>query len=163
MKQKRLITNSYIPREAYRYERKNKYPTIGERVSDPLFLSVIKNVNLVMADELLKGNIVKFPMRMGTLQIGVRDKTTSKNRFGHYVTTKSINWKKTRELWEKEPDLKEKGAVVFSENSAIPKVKFDTSNSNCANHTFYQFRVTLDLMHRAHTLIDSGESGLIFK
>ena len=157
------ITNSYGPGDAYKVERANGYKTIGQKVDVATYFKAIREVDKIFRRELLKGEIVTLPLRMGNLRLCIMKKVVIKDSPNHWLTNKSIDWKRTTELWEKEPDLKPKGIVVYSEGSPIPKVKFNTKRSNYSNHTFYQFRINRDILAEAHVLVESGTSGLIYR
>ena len=63
------ITGSLGVYDAFKWIRKNKWLDIGQSLTESEFYSIIRNVNLKLADLLAQGETITFPCRMGKLEL----------------------------------------------------------------------------------------------
>ena len=63
------VTGSIGVYAAYKYIRKNKWYDIGRPLKEGEFYKIIRRINDYLAEELTKGNEIKLPLRMGSLEI----------------------------------------------------------------------------------------------
>ena len=66
------VTGSLGVYDAYKYIRKNKWFDIGRPLKEGEFYKIIRGVNNLLATELIKGNQINLPHRLGTLEIRKR-------------------------------------------------------------------------------------------
>ena len=150
------ITGSLGVYDAYKWIRKNKW--FGKNpITEHNFYSIIRTVNKEIANELLLGNKVILPNKMGTLEIR-KSKTSIKFVNGKLYNNLPIDWDKTLKLWcEDEEALKNKTLVKIQEKEVF-RVHYNKTRANYNNKSLYKFKVNRDLKKR---LKDSIKNGLI--
>ena len=60
-------TNSYTTYDIYKYIRKNKWYDIGKPITEHDFYLIIRTVNKLLSERLLKGKMITFPYKMGSI------------------------------------------------------------------------------------------------
>lgn len=154
------ITNSYRPLDAYLDIRKRKYQELTERVSVSLYLRIIKEVDKLIEKKFLSGHRITFPNNMGSIELR-KNKTSVFTSNGKIRTNKSIDWVKTRKLWENDEECLKSKFLIYTENGYKPCVFYDKRNALYNNKSFFSFRVNRKIIQKAHIVIDEGDC-LIF-
>lgn len=141
---KHKVINSLGNYDAYKWIRKNKWLNIGRPLTEHEFYSIIRRVNQYMAENLLDGHDIKFPYRMGQLEL--RKSGASFNiKDGKVVTNLPIDWNNTLKLWyEDEEAYKERTLVKMGEKE-IYKVYYNKRLANYQNMAFYEFKINREL------------------
>ena len=93
------ITNSLGVYDAYKYIRKNKWFDIGRPLIEHEFYQIIRKVNNYLAEELVNGNDITFPNRMGKLELRKRNSLPVIDKNGSLKVTYAIDWDNTLKLW----------------------------------------------------------------
>ena len=93
-----------------------------------------------MAEDITKGNTIKFPYKMGKLElrkfpVGVTFKD------GKLHNTYPINWSKTLHLWYEDPEARKNKTILREENPYIYAVRYNKYSAAYHNMGFYQFDV----------------------
>ena len=81
------VTNSLGSYDAYKYIRKNKWFNIGRPLTEHEFYQIIRRINNYLAEELINGNDVIFPNRMGKLELRKRNSLPIIDKNGKLVVT----------------------------------------------------------------------------
>lgn len=133
------IKNSIGVRDAYRWLQQNKWPGINQPVSEKEFYKIIRSVNTLITQEIIEGRDVKFPQRMGQLE--VRKYTTYvKIDNGQIKTNRGIDWDKTLKLWYEDEEAKDNKILVKKEDFEQFTIFYNKSFANYNNKTLYQFK-----------------------
>lgn len=130
------------------------YKYYKTKSESPVDYSIFKNIVFEFNNDICKGCIYdslffKMPSRLGILSIKKRKSKASINKDGS-LNTKflAVNWKDTKELWEKDPEAKEKHQRVYHlnrhSNGYILRWNWDRFNINLSNRTYY----SLDIMRK---------------
>ena len=93
------VTNSLGSYDAYKYIRKNKWFNIGRPLTEHEFYQIIRRINNYLAEELINGNDVIFPNRMGKLELRKRNALPIIDKNGNLKVTYAIDWDNTLKLW----------------------------------------------------------------
>lgn len=125
--------------DAYKYIRKNKWFNIGRPLKEHEFYSIIRQVNLKLADELVKGAEIKLPHRLGSLEIRKRPSRVAIVN-GKLVTNLPIDWDATIKLWYNDEESFRDKTLVRVENEEIFKVYYNKTKAEYNNKTFYDFK-----------------------
>lgn len=141
------IRNSLGIYDAYKYIRKNKWFNIGRPLTEHEFYSIIRRVNNLLADNLLKGYDIVLPNRMGTLELR---KYGADIKFinGKVKTNLPIDWDRTLKLWSEDEKAYKERTLVKMEEKEIFKVFYNRSKANYENKSFIQFKINRDLKKR---------------
>lgn len=152
---KHKVTNSIGVYSAYKWIRKNGWLNIGRCLTENEFYSIIRRVNNYLAECFLNGQDIKFPHRMGQLELRKYDARFSiKN--GKVKTNLPIDWDSTLKLWyEDEEAYKEKTLVKMREKE-IYKVYYNKQLADCQNMVFYEFNTNRELKRSIKQRIKNG-------
>lgn len=141
---KHKVNNSYGVYSAYKYIRKNKWFNIGKPLTEHEFYSIIRKVNKYLSNNLLEGNDITLPNRMGRLELRKFDaKIEFKNN--KIKTNLPIDWDKTLKLWYEDEESYKNKTLVKVEEKEIFKIYYNRQLANYNNKTFYEFNVNREL------------------
>lgn len=116
----------------YEYLKENK------NISSSTIRSIIKTINLELANSLSSGKEIKFPRQMGSLELRSND-TYVKFKDGKLKTNRMIDWNATLKLWYKDKEAKYKKQLVRLENKKIFSVFYNRGKAKFTNQVFYEF------------------------
>lgn len=116
----------------YEYLKENK------DISSSTIRSIIKNINLELANSLSSGKEVKFPREMGSLELRSNN-TYVKFKDGKLKTNRMIDWNATLKLWYNDKEAKYKKQLVRLENKKIFSVFYNRGKAKFTNQVFYEF------------------------
>lgn len=150
------ITNSIGTYDIYKIIRKNSWEGIGRPVSEKDFYTIIREVNKQIARMLVSGQEIKFPARMGTLEL--RKKPSRIEIIdGKLVTNLPIDWDATLKLWHEDKEAYDEKILVRYENEAIFKILYDKSTATYKNKSFYDFRPTRTIKKQISRLVKANK------
>lgn len=132
------VRNSFGVRDAHKLIRKNHWYNIGQTVSEKDFYAIIRGVNLLLAEELANGNTVKFPAKMGKLELR-KQKVGADFVDGKLKITYPPNWAATWKLWREDPEAKKNKVILRHENPYVYRIFYDKWNATYENKRFYRF------------------------
>ena len=128
------INNSLSQQYIYRWCKKNKLISISEAV----FSSIIKDYNSLLVANFLKGEDIKFPYDMGSLELR-KSSTYVRIDNNKLSTNRPIDWLSTNRLWDSDPSSKEHKVLVRFEIPEIFKIYYNKRNAKFKNKIFYKF------------------------
>ena len=149
------VTGSLGVYDAYKYIRKNKWFDIGRPLKEGEFYKIIRGVNNLLAAELIKGNQINLPHRLGTLEIRKRP-TRVAIVDGKLVTNLPIDWDATLKLWYEDRKAYDDRTLVRIENEEVFKVYYNKKDANYNNKSFYEFRPNVELKKELSQNIKKG-------
>lgn len=138
------ITNSLGVRDIFKWCRKNKWGGSNIIVQEKEFYEIIRTVNNLLADELLAGHDVKFPQKMGQLEVRKFD-TYVKFVEGKIKTNRGIDWKATLQLWYEDEEAKENKILIKTEDREVFTIFYNRVIANYPNKTFTHFKPNREL------------------
>ena len=138
------VKNSIGVYDIYKHIRKNKWYDIGQPITEHQFYTIIRQVNNVLADNLLKGNDIVFPNKMGRLEVR---KFKPIIRFDNNKLTVRlpIDWDRTLKLWSEDEEAYKERTLVKMEEKEIFKVCYNKTRADFQNKGFYQLQINRDL------------------
>ena len=138
------VKNSIGVYDIYKHIRKNKWYDIGQPITEHQFYTIIRQVNNVLADNLLKGNDIVFPNKMGRLEVRKFEPII---RFDDNKLTVRlpIDWDRTLKLWSGDEEAYKERTLVKMEEKEIFKVCYNKTRADFPNKGFYQFQINRDL------------------
>lgn len=130
--------------DAYKWYRKNKPSDRKYVLTESQYFAIIRRINLALRDELIAGNDVKFPSKMGQLEI--RKYLPTITTEGKKVKTNlPIDWNATLKLWYEDKQAYEDKFLVRINVPEIYRVFYNKGNANYNNKSFYQFTPNREL------------------
>ena len=138
------VKNSIGVYDIYKHIRKNKWYDIGRPITEHQFYTIIRQVNNVLADNLLKGNDIVFPNKMGRLEVRKFEPII---RFDDNKLTVRlpIDWDRTLKLWSEDEEAYKERTLVKMEEKEIFKVCYNKTRADFQNKGFYQLQINRDL------------------
>lgn len=148
------ITNSYGVYDGFKYYRKNRPSDKKYVLNESTYFAIIRKVNELFAEELLRSSEINFPLRMGGLEIRKRDVSPRIDENGKLKYSSIIDWDATLEERYNDPNSK---VIIKRELRQIYRTRYNSYNANFQNKTFYQFTINKDLKRRMSQLIRQGK------
>lgn len=151
------VTNSLGVYDAYKYIRKNKWLNIERPLTEHEFYSIIRKVNSLMAENLINGNDVTFPNRMGRLELRKRNSLPVINKNGNLKVTYAVDWDKTLQLWYEDEESYNNKVLIKIPEKYIFRIKYNKDMANYINKSFIEFQVNRDIKTRLKKKIKNNE------
>ena len=149
------VTNSIGVYDAYKWIRAHKWLNIGRPLTEHEFYSIIRRVNNYLADSFLMGQDIKFPHRMGQLELRKYDA-----RFnivdGKIKTNLPIDWDRTLKLWYEDEEAYKERTLVKMEEKEIFRIYYNKQLADYQNMVFYEFKVNRELKKSIKQRIKNG-------
>lgn len=158
-KYKYKINNSYGLKDAYRWAIKNKY--INRNITEANYRVIVNTINQYFQDRLLQGYDVKFPERMGVIEIR-KYNTHISFEDGKLVTNMAVDWDKTLRLWYEDSEAYSKKTLVRCEAKERFKIFYNKRRAKYKNKDFYEFAPTRNIKIKLKNIIkDKGFDALL--
>ena len=151
------ITNSLGVYDAYKYIRKNKWFDIGRSLTEHEFYQIIRRINNYLAEELVNGNDITFPNRMGKLELRKRNSLPVIDKNGSLKVTYAIDWDSTLKLWYDDEEAFNSKTLVKLPEKNIFRVRYNKDTANYKNKSFMEFQVNRDIKTRLKQKIKNNE------
>lgn len=149
------VNNSYGVYDAYKYYRKHKPKDREYILSESQYFAIIRQINNLLADELVQGNEVSFKAHMGNLELR-KIEISPKIVNGSLVFHAPIDWDKTIKLWYEDEESFRNKTLIKVEEREIFKIYYNKSKANYENKSFYEFSVNRELKKRIAGKIKEG-------
>lgn len=152
---KHKVNNSLGIYDAYKWIRKNKWLDIGRPLKEHEFYTIIRGINKYLAEELLNGNDITFPHRLGKLELRKYDSRVTV--YNNVVKTNlPVDWDRTLKLWTEDEEAYKERILVKMEEKELFKIYYNKKNANYGNKSFYEFKVNRNLKVRLKQKIKEG-------
>ena len=138
-KRKITVSNSWGVYDAYKHIRKNGWYDIGRPLKEHEFYAIVRGVNNLLADSLSRGETVKFPCRMGSLELRKYECGVSIVG-GKLKNTYPVDWEGTWKLWFEDADALSNKTLLRMEEKEIYHIRYIKHTATYENKQFYQFK-----------------------
>ena len=143
--------------DIYKIIRKNKWFNIGRPLTEHEFYQIIRRVNSYLAEELVNGNDIIFPNRMGKLELRKRNSLPVIDKNGSLKVTYAIDWDSTLKLWYDDEEAFNSKTLVKLPEKNIFRVRYNKDTANYENKSFMEFQVNRDIKTRLKQKIKNNE------
>jgi hypothetical protein len=127
------------------------------------FIPIANGYMEFLIKKVISGEEVTLPARLGTLFIQGVKKKLSFNKNG--IPMLPPNWRKTKELWDKNPEAKATKKIVYclneETNGVVYKLHWSKNRVPIENKIYYTFILTRDNKRAIHKSIVQGKEYLI--
>lgn len=147
--------------DMYKAIRKNHWYDIGRPLKEHEFYAIIRNTNLLLADNIVNGETVVFPEQMGKLELRKHPQGVSFVN-GKLKNTYPIDWKRTNQLWAEDEEERQKKTLLRYESPMVYRVRYCKEDATYENKTFYQFRLHQKLRKRLKENIINGKTDTLW-
>lgn len=149
-------------RTSYKYYKKNAENPVSVKIYVYVLLGFLK----FMMQKIFDGKDVRLPAKLGVLGIRGKKVKPRLDKDGNIIGL-APNWKKTIELWNKDPEAKEKKKMVYHFNEHTNglryKIHWFKTNSVVKNIHMYSIRFSRDNKRMVTQLANSGKEYLEIK
>lgn len=149
------ITNSYGVYDYYKMYRRTKPRDKKYILTESQYFAIIRRVNEYLAKAFASGKEVRFPMRMGTIELRKTPKAP-RIKDGKLVYNTVIDWDKTIKLWYDDGEAFKNKVLVKVESKEIFKAFYNKGIAAYNNKSFYQFRINKELKKEISKNIKKG-------
>lgn len=150
------VNNSLGVYDSYKWYRKNKPKDKMYVLTESQYFAIVRKINLLLVEEILEGNDVKLPCRMGSIELRKYDSNIRVDEEGRVHNNLPIDWSKTLELWYEDEEAYKERTLVKMEEKEIFKIYYNKSSANYNNRSFYEFTFNKDLRTRLKQKIKEG-------
>lgn len=152
---KHKISGSLGVYDCYKYLRRNKWFDLPRPIKEKEFYSIVRNCNLLLQEELLKGNAVILPYKLGIIEVL---KTPTKVEFvdGKLKTNKRVDWKSTLKLWYEDDESKNKKTLIRFDRDSNIVIRYNRHTAVYSNVSFYSFKPNKQILLTLKKLFNEG-------
>ena len=143
--------------DGYKYYRKNKPSDLKYALTESQYFAITRRVNNLLADNLIKGEEISFPHRMGRLEIRKAAGKVRLSTNGELITNLPIDWDRTLKLWYDDEESYNNKTLVRAEEKEIFKIYYNRGQANYSNKSFYEFSANRELKKRLKEKIKEGK------
>lgn len=154
---KHKVTGSLGVYDAYKWIRKNKWLDLERPLTEKEFYSIIRNVNNLIAEELIKGNDFNIPERMGKLELRKRIPFIGYDKDNKLKVCLAIDWDATLKLWYEDEDAYNNKQLVRIPEKEVFKYYYNKYNANYNNKSFFDFNINREIKTRLKQNIKAGK------
>ena len=159
--QKHKVENSWGVYDAYKLIRKHGWYKIGRPVKEHEFYTIIRQINQLLAKELIKGNGLKLPANMGVLELKKFE------RYAGIVNGKlkikyPVDWNSTWKLWYEDEEAYRNKSVVRFEDKYHYYIRYDKHQAKYENKVFYAFQPNSNIKKELKTSIKQGNTDTLW-
>lgn len=142
--------------DGYKFYRKNKPKESQYVLTESQYFAITRKVNDLLAEELIKGEDVKFPHRMGRLEIRKNDREVRIGKNGEIITNLPIDWDQTLKLWYEDEEAYKAKTLIKVDEKEVFRVYYNRGFANYNNKSYYEFQVNRELKKRLKQRIKEG-------
>lgn len=120
------------------------------------FYAIVRQVNNIFADEIGKGNTVKFPCHMGKLELKKEQRGVYFDKDGNMKVTYPVDWMATLRLWFEDEEARENKLLIRLNSKCVYKVHFNKYDATFNNKIFYDFTLNRFIKKKLKNNINNG-------
>lgn len=135
---KNRVRDSVGVYDMYKLIRRNGWFNIGRPVKEEEFYAIVRGINRLIAEQIAKGQTIRFPERMGTLELR-KHSCGAKLVDNKLKIIYPVDWAETIKLWYNDPEAKRRKTLLRRENPWAYKVLYLQGDATYDNKCFYQF------------------------
>lgn len=139
------IKNSWGVYDAYKFYRKNKPKNKKFVLTDSQYYSIIRGVNEMLSEALVKGEDINLPERMGRIELRKYKLEPRLDSEGRLVYKAPIDWDATLKLWYDDPKEQANKTLIKIEANESYRVIYNKSKASFNNKSFYALHINREL------------------
>lgn len=149
------VNNSYGVYDGYKYYRKTKPKESQFKLTESQYFAIIREMNTLLMEKLLKGEDILLPLKMGKLELR-KFSTSAKIKDDKLVDNYPIDWDNTLKLWYEDEDAKDKKTLVKLVSKETFLLHYNKIYANYKNKTYYGFQFNQKLKKNIKNSIEDG-------
>lgn len=134
------VKNSLGIRNAFLYLQSHKWLNIGQALKEQTFQQIIREVNNLLAIEIMEGRSVIFPEHMGSLEVRKHERYADIVD-GKLITNYMVDWDKTLELWSEDAEAYQNRTLVRDVKSKDRfTIFYNRKTADFNNKSYFKFK-----------------------
>lgn len=150
------ITNSFSIKGAYKWYNQHRPKGPKYRLTDGQFYAIVRQINNMLAEALVRGEEVKFPARMGLLEIRRYHIEPYLNEKGELIYKAPVDWGATLKFWYESPEAYKNKITIKVEKHDNYKIEYNKSKACFKKKSYYMFQPNRSLRMRVHQAAKDG-------
>lgn len=133
---KHKLTNSYRVRDYYNHYKKNHNTSLTESE----YSAILSDIFQTMIDDCLLNFVpICLPYKLGVISVGeYKPNVTFEN--GKYKYNGPVDWKKTLDLWDEDPESRADKRIIYTPFKKILYIKYTKEKSSFKNQMYMYFK-----------------------
>lgn len=149
------VSGSWGIYDAYKLIRKHKWFDIGRPLKEKEFYDIVRQINNRLADEIGRGSTVRFPSKMGKLELRKEQCGVYFND-GKMKVTYPIDWQATLKLWFEDEEARSQKLLIRTNSKCVYRVHFNKYDATFNNKIFYDFTLNRYIKQKLKNNINNG-------
>ena len=150
------ITKSQNTISGFSYYRKIRPRESQFVLKDKEYLSIIREMNKLMADSLIENKSLKLPSGFGKLEIVKVEPVSWIDKNGKFKTSRMIDMHSTFKLWYEDEDARENKTIVRYDGDFIFRIKYIARGRTYKYNKYFSIQFNRELRKKLTTAIRAG-------
>ena len=150
------ITGSQNTISGFYYYRKIRPKESQFVLKDIEYLSIIREMNNLMADSLIKNKSVKLPSGFGKLEIIKVEPISWIDKDNNFKTNRMIDMNSTFKLWYDDKEARENKTIVRYDDDFIFRIKYSTRGRLYKYNKYFSIQFNRELRQKLTAVIRIG-------
>lgn len=150
------ITGSQNTISGFSYYRKIRPRESQFVLKDKEYLSIIREMNKLMADSLIENKSLKLPSGFGKLEIVKVEPVSWIDKNGKFKTSRMIDMHSTFKLWYEDEDSRENKTIVRYDGDFIFRIKYIARGRTYKYNKYFSIQFNRELRKKLTTAIRAG-------
>lgn len=151
------IRNSWGAYDAMKWMQARGWKDLGRRVEPGTVLNVIRAVNDRVAERIARGEEVKLPYRMGSIELR-KEWRGAWISGGELKVSYMVDWDRTLKLWYEDKEAERRKTLVRYDNKDLYRMVWNKQKAVFTNMHFYKMKFNRFLRQRLKQNIENGEA-----
>jgi hypothetical protein len=151
------VTNSFSIKKAYAWYRQHRPQGKKYVLNDCQFYAIVRKINDKLAEALVRGDEIKFPSRMGLLEIRKYYVEPKLDENGKLIYKAPVNWGATLKFWYECPEAREKKITIKVEKHDNYKIEYVKTKAVFKHRSYFLFQPNRALRQRVSKAASEGK------
>jgi len=134
------IKNSYYTINGLKHYTKIRPKDDDFIISQVEYLSIIREMNLLLVDSLIKNKFFRLPCGMGILEVCKAESRSWINDDGRLISSKPIDYVETKRLWYEDEDARAKKTLVRFDVDYVFRLKHGVKGRRYHNAKYFSLK-----------------------
>ena len=153
---KHKITGSQNTISGFHYYRSIRPKESQFVLKDKEYLSIIREMNNLVADYLIENKSIRLPSGFGKLEIVKYETKSWIDKNGKFASSKRVDMNETFKLWYEDEECRINKTLVRYDNDFIFRIKYPSKGRMFKYNGYFSIRFNRQLRHKLMLAIKAG-------
>lgn len=153
---KHKITGSQNTISGFSYYRKIRPKEKEFTLLDKQYLSIIREMNIMVADYLIENKSIRLPSGFGKLEVVKYETKSWIDEDGKFISSKIIDIHNTFKLWYEDEESRINRTIVRYDNEFIFRIKYPMKGRLYKYSGYFSIQFNRNLKHKLMSTIKTG-------